>query len=60
MAQDQLFSLAEERRRREKALDYTTASVEPSGFETDLPTQERARLYVEGQLSWHEFCDLQR
>jgi hypothetical protein len=60
MSQDQLFSLAEERRRRQQVVDLATVSVEPSGFETDLPTEEPARLYVEGQLSWHEFCDLQK
>jgi hypothetical protein len=60
MFQDQLCSLAEERRRRQEAVDYATASVEPSGFKIDPPAQERARLYVDGHLSWHEFCDLQR
>jgi hypothetical protein len=59
MSQDQLFSLTETRRRRQIG-DHATASMEPSGFRIDRPTQERARLNVEGRLSWHEFCDLQK
>ena len=59
MSQDQLFSLIEARRRRQIS-DHATASMEPFGFGIDPPTQERARLYVEGRLSWHEFCDLQK
>jgi hypothetical protein len=47
----------EERRRRQEAVDYATASVELSGFTIEASTQERARLYVEGQLSWKEFLE---
>jgi hypothetical protein len=60
MAQYQLFSLDRQRERRQQAIDNATASTKPSSFIIDLPTQDRAGLYVEGQLSWHEFCDLQR
>jgi hypothetical protein len=59
MSQDQMFSLGEERRRRQAA-DPATASVERSGSRIDSPTQECTRLYVERGLSWHEFCDLQK
>jgi hypothetical protein len=60
MSQDQLFLLTEERRRRQEAVGYATASVELSGFKIDPSTQKRAHLYLEGELPWHEFCDLQR
>jgi hypothetical protein len=60
MSQDKLSTLAEERWRRQKAVDYATSSVELSGFKLGAPTQERVRLYVECHLPWHEFCDLQR
>jgi hypothetical protein len=60
MSQDQLLSLAEERLRRQKTVDYGIASAELSSFQIDPSTRERARPYVEGQLAWHEFCDLQR
>ena len=43
--------------RRREAVDYATASVELSGFKIDALTQERARLYVEGQLSLKEFLE---
>ena len=60
MPQDQVLSLAEERRRRQEAVDRARASVELSDFKIDPPFREHARLYVEDRLSWHEFCDLQR
>jgi hypothetical protein len=61
MSRDQLFSLTEERRRRQEVVgDATASGWELSGIKMDPPTQERARLSVEGRLPWHEFCDLQR
>ena len=60
MPQDQLFSLIDERQRRPVAVEYATHSVELSCPNIDLSTQKRVRLCVEGELSWQEFCDLQR
>lgn len=61
MSQNRLISLAEERRRRQEAVGYANgARSELSGFKVDPPTRDGAQLYLEGLLSWHEFCDLQR
>ena len=59
MFNDQFFS-TEERRRRQEAIDYAIASGELSSSKIEASTQERARLDVVGQLSWSEYCDLQR
>jgi hypothetical protein len=46
---------AQERRLRQEAADYARSSVELSGFKIEAATLERARLYVEGQLTLQEF-----
>jgi hypothetical protein len=46
MSQDQLLLLTEKRRR--EAVDYATAPMKLCGFKVDALTQERARLYIEG------------
>lgn len=48
---------AKERQLRQEAVDYAIASLGLSGFKVDAAMQERARLYVEGQLLLKEFVD---
>jgi hypothetical protein len=46
---------AEERQRRQEAVDYARASATPSGFAIDAQAQAPSDRYVQGQLSLGEF-----
>ena len=48
MSQDPLLFSTEERRRRQEAVDYATASVELSSFKIDAFTQERCAPLCRG------------
>jgi len=54
------LSIEECQRRQEPPDDYANAAVELSHLKIIESIQERSRLDVEGQLSWDEFCSLQR
>lgn len=47
-----------ERMRRQKAVDYARASVALEGFKLSALDEQRARAFVNGDLSLFEFVDV--
>jgi hypothetical protein len=58
--QNRFLLSIEECRRRQEPVDCASASVELSRFKIIESIQQRSYLDVEDQLSWDEFCNLQR
>ena len=60
VAQNGFLLSIEECRQRQETVNYTTASVKLFDLKSDTSMRERERPDVQGQLSWNEYCDLQR